>query len=490
MTPSPTAGALLLADAPQMFRHHISLMHGWVPITVQVLAGLTVLVALGIRTRRWWVVSLPILIGAGVGLAAITHQFISTGGYAGDPAPHGLWIWTAMTGLAAVLVVLGWRNVRWWRRAASLMAVPLCLLSAGLALNLWVGYFPTVQTAWNQLTAGPLPDQTDQGTVTAMVASVAQTRLLPAHGSVLKVDIPSDGSHFKHRDELVYLPPAWFGDHVAPLPTVMMIGGEFNTPGDWLRTGDAITTIDNFAAAHHGNAPVLVFVDSGGTFNNDTECVNGPRGRAADHLVNDVRPFIIDRFHVSASPTNWGIAGWSMGGTCAVDLVTMHPDKFSAFENIAGDMSPNSGNKEQTVARLFGGDQAAWASFDPATIITKHGKYEGISGRFDVNGTTRTAHGPAVIEAAVGNLPGASDQMAAAQTLCGLGKANGIDCAIVEQPGNHDWPYAARAFATSLPWLAGVIGTPGVTKVPVGYSDIPTTLDQRNNQHPVQAEGR
>ena len=50
----------------------------------------------------------------------------------------------------------------------SVLAVPLCLLSAALALNLWVGYFPTVQTAWNQLTAGPLPDQTDQATVTAM----------------------------------------------------------------------------------------------------------------------------------------------------------------------------------------------------------------------------------------------------------------------------------------------------------------------------------
>ena len=46
--------------------------------------------------------------------------------------------------------------------------MPLCLLSAALALNLWVGYFPTVQTAWNQLTAGPLPDQTDQATVAAM----------------------------------------------------------------------------------------------------------------------------------------------------------------------------------------------------------------------------------------------------------------------------------------------------------------------------------
>ena len=29
----------------------------------------------------------------------------------------------------------------------------------------WGGYFPTVQTAWDQLTAGPLPDQTDAASV-------------------------------------------------------------------------------------------------------------------------------------------------------------------------------------------------------------------------------------------------------------------------------------------------------------------------------------
>ena len=64
------------------------------------------------------------------------------------------------------MLVAGWRGARWWRRGASrASAVPLCLLCAALALNLWVGYFPTVQTAWNQLTAGPLPDQTDQATV-------------------------------------------------------------------------------------------------------------------------------------------------------------------------------------------------------------------------------------------------------------------------------------------------------------------------------------
>ena len=155
----------------------------------------------------------------------------------------------------------------------------------------------------------------------------------------------------------------------------MMIGGEFNTPADWLRTGNAIKTIDDFAAAHHGNAPVFVFVDSGGAFNNDTECVNGARGNAADHLTKDVVPFMVSTFGVSPSGANWGVVGWSMGGTCAVDLTVMHPDMFSTFEDIAGDLAPNSGNRDQTIARLFRGNADAFAAFDPATVITRHGPY-------------------------------------------------------------------------------------------------------------------
>ncbi len=209
-----------------------------------------------------------------------------------------------------------------------------------------------MQTAWNQLTAGPLPDQTDQVTVMAM----QQERKIPPKGTVVPVDISDAASGFRHRGELVYLPPAWFATNPAPkLPTVMMIGGEFNTPADWLRTGGAVKMLDDFAAAHHGNAPVVVFVDPGGAFNNDTECVNGSRGNSADHLTKDVVPYMVSHYGVSADRSNWGVVGWSMGGTCAVDLAVMHPDMFSAFEDIAGDIGPNSGNKDQTIARLFGG---------------------------------------------------------------------------------------------------------------------------------------
>ncbi len=448
---------------PDSLRHHLSLMHGWLPVTVQVIAALALIAAVSRRSGRWQARWLPWASIVGAAMAASAYWYVASQGLSDNPAPRALWVWVGLTGFAAAVLVAGWRRSRWWRRGVSLAALPLTLLSAGLALNLWVGYFPTVQTAWNQLTAGPLPDQTDEVTVMAMQTE----RKIPAKGTVVPVDISDAASGFRHRGELVYLPPAWYawghrplaGDNPAPkLPTLMMIGGEFNTPADWLRTGGAVKMLDDFAAAHHGNAPVVVFVDPGGAFNNDTECVNGSRGNSADHLTKDVVPYMVSHYGVSPDRTKWGIVGWSMGGTCAVDLAVMHPDMFSAFEDIAGDIGPNSGTKDQTIARLFGGNADAWAAFDPTTVITRHGPYSGVAGWFDVNGSTATVQ------------RATNDQAAAANSLCALGAANGIDCAVVSQPGKHDWPFASRAFAVALPWLAGQIGTPDVppTALPTG----------------------
>ena len=54
------------------------------------------------------------------------------------------------------------------------------------------------------MTGAPLPDETKQAGVTVM----QQKRTIPATGTVVPVDIADAGSHFKHRTELVYLPPA------------------------------------------------------------------------------------------------------------------------------------------------------------------------------------------------------------------------------------------------------------------------------------------
>jgi nitric oxide reductase large subunit len=61
------------------------------------------------------------------------------------------WIWIALSWLGVVVLLAGWRNARPRQRTASVMAVTLCLLCVALALNVWVGYVPTLSTAWDRL---------------------------------------------------------------------------------------------------------------------------------------------------------------------------------------------------------------------------------------------------------------------------------------------------------------------------------------------------
>jgi S-formylglutathione hydrolase FrmB len=213
-------------------------------------------------------------------------------------------------------------------------------------------------------------------------------------------------------------------------------------------------------------------VDSSGSFNNDTECVNGPRGNAADHLIKDVRPYVISRFGASPDPANWGVVGWSMGGTCAIDLTVMHPDLFTTFDDIGGDRGPNSGTKEQTINRLYGGDAAAWAAFDPRTVMAAHGPYVGVAGYFDDSqepADDKTKNLPdrkQQREAPVG-FGGDDDadefrEKGALPDLCAAAVAVDIECSLRVYPGYHTWQFAAKAFANALPWMAQRVHTPGV----------------------------
>lgn len=446
----------------------MSLTSGWVPLIVQVLAVAVLLVATGWRSRRWRLLFVPMALLFGIAVAASVYWYIGYQGLASDPAPLTLWLWITLSGLALVVVVSGWRDIPVWRRVVSLLAVPLCLLSTVLALNMWVGYYPTVKSAWEGLTRAPLPGQTDW----VHVAEMLRRGVKPSSGNIVWVTIPDDGSGFRHRTELVYLPPLWYSSNPPPrLPVVMMIGAELGQPHDWLYSGNAQQTIDNFAAMHGGAAPILVFVDSSGTFSNDTECVNGTRGRAADHLTKDVVPYMVSKFGVSPDPANWGIVGFSSGGTCALTLTVTHPELFRTFVDIDGQLGPNAGTKKQTIARLFGGDAEAWAAFDPRTVIARHGRYTGVSGLFAVSVDTPTVYRDGNDSTPLP--PGDSDQAAAysedhaavANELCQVASTNGIECAVVGKSGKHDFPSAADAFAAALPWLAGKISTPGVAHI-------------------------
>ena len=469
-TPPPAPEPLPQLPAPDFhqFRHGVSLLAGWLPLTVEIATVAVLVAVVGWRTRRWRLVWVPVSAAVGVLLAIAARTYMNSEGLASDPAPLSLWVWTAVFGAAIAVAVFGWRGARWWRRILSIVAVPLTLLTAALSLNHWVGYYPSVQSAWGALTAGPLPDEVDA----SALPSLRNTD--PSTGKVVKVDIPDDASGFKHRSEYVYLPPAWFaGDTPPHLPVIMMIAGEFNTPADWMRSGNALPIINSYAKTHGGQAPIFAFVDVGGSFNNDTECVNGPRGDAADHLTEDVRPYLVSTFDAQADPADWAVVGWSMGGTCAIDLTVTHPDLFTTFEDIAGDHGPTAGTKDQTISRLYGGDAALYDAFDPRTVMTRHGPYTGIAGWFE--DTVTPANAGQLMKNVGGHRPQSaapsgfggnddvrdSDETGAAEDLCATAATVGISCTVHKIISFHTWQFAERAFSDALPWLAERIHTPG-----------------------------
>ncbi len=442
----------------------VSLTAGWIPVTVQLLTAAAVVFAIGRRrTRSWRLHWIPAAVMVGSATAAAARLFVKSQGWTERAASWQTVFWTATIGFAVTIAVAGWRGSAWWRRLASVVSVVMCVLSAGFALNTATGYFPTVQALWRQAAGIAPEDWIDEQTLAQMVRDGAR----PTQGTMVWVDIPSDASGFDHRQELVYLPPAWFTPDRPQLPAVVVLGGEFSQPSDWPVSADAVRTLDAFAQVHRGNTPVFVFPDTTGNFSNDTECVNGPRGNAADHLIKDVVPDMVSRFGVSPDPEHWGLVGWSSGGTCALMTAVMHPELFSAFIDLDGQLGPNTGTKPQTVARLFGGDEAAWERFDPRSVIEKHGSFDGMAAWLGVSEEIPTEYRPAgdspPSASELGDWDPYSEEHADnARKLCRLLSGHGVECAVVGYGGQHDFGSAGEAFAVALPWLASALGTPEV----------------------------
>ncbi|MDT5072644.1 MAG: hypothetical protein QOH82_1964, partial [Mycobacterium sp.] len=140
----------------------LSLTRGWLPILVQVIAAVVLVAAVGWRSRKWRSRWVPLAAVVGIALACAAYWLVGYLALSDDPAPVVLWPWIALTGLAVAVAAAGWRGARWWRRVASVIAIPLCALCVALGVDAWTGYLPTVSSALGRVTGAPLPSQTDE----------------------------------------------------------------------------------------------------------------------------------------------------------------------------------------------------------------------------------------------------------------------------------------------------------------------------------------
>jgi S-formylglutathione hydrolase FrmB len=203
---------------------------------------------------------------------------------------------------------------------------------------------------------------------------------------------------------------------------------------------NATRTVDAYAAQHDGLAPVLVFADANGSFNGDTECVDGPRGRAETYLTRDVHDDIVSMFGTYADPDHWAVVGLSEGGTCAITLGLRHPDVFHTVVDLSGDLGPNLGDLQTTIRLLFGGDASQAAAHNPVDLMHLH-RYPMLAIWF---------------EAGLQD----SGTLSVARTLAAAAQADGINSRLVAKPGGHNFRFWSSAWQDACPWTMGQVGLP------------------------------
>jgi S-formylglutathione hydrolase FrmB len=403
--------------------HQIDLISGPVPFLLGSLALALVALSFG-RLPRWTVVT-GVLAGSVLVVAAA--RLLLPGSVDVARIPPSFYVWAGLPLIAIGLVSHAWPTASRSRRVAALSAIPLAVAFSANQVNAWFAYLPTAA----DLVRAPLRQE----------IPLARLGTSAHDGAVVRLDIPGDASAFRHRRALVWLPPAAQRTPRTPLPVVMMLAGTPGRPDDLLRAAGLAAVASRYAAAHDGVAPILVFPDHNGSFTGDTECVDGPRGAAETYLTVDVPRFVTTTFGARAG---WGIFGYSEGGTCALTLSLRHPELFSGFVDIAGDLRSNLGSgprrDEAAVRDLFGGDRAAWAANDPRALLGAR-RFDGLGGWF---------------------VAGTSDQPArrSATTLLSAARAAGVDARYVTTHGHHSFRMVAGVTPTAFDWLAGRLAAP------------------------------
>lgn len=421
-----------------------SLVGGALPVALAVAgaAGMLALLLLG-GDRRWFTRALPLVVTGVAGAVAIGWVAVSVLQPFPDPLPVVVWWSLGAVLLAAGLAAAAARRPGWPRRGGAAVAVVLVLAAAGNAVNTHFGQFPTVGAALGL----PPANQVDFAQVSAGVPDLVARRPgrplsqvwrpppgMPAAGTVSEVAIPAPVSGFAARPAWVYLPPAHLAVPRAQLPVLVLLSGQPGSPRDWLDGGGLSATMDRFAAAHGGLAPVVVMADWLGAPLNNTLCMDSRLGAVQTYLTVDVPAWIRATLQVDPDPAALAVGGLSAGGTCALQLAVNAPQTFPTFIDVSGQSEPTLGDRTRTVAAAFGGDAAAFAAVNPLDLLATR-SYPGSAGTV-VAGSGDTLYRPQ------------ARQVADAARRAGMG------IEYRELPGGHDWRVWAPGLESSLPWLA------------------------------------
>lgn len=420
---------------------------GWFPVVLLVVGVLTIALLAAGRGREWWLTRFPVAVVAALLLTTAITWFTN---HVWHPCADALPT-SAVWAIGATLVALGLAVARrgtWKPRLVALIGVVVVAVCGAAQVNADFGAYPT----FGALLGEPLPGEVDSSSVIGQSGAVTtvsgdapvsqgwtEPAGLPTAGEVTSVTIPGTVSNFAANSAWVYLPPAYQADPRPLLPVLILLAGQPGDARNWFDGGQAAQTMDAYAAAHDGLAPVVVVPDWVGNTNGNPMCVDSAAGgNDYTYLTRDVPTWIRTNLEVDTRPTRWAVGGLSAGATCSLQLATNDPQQFPTFLFFSGQTEPTLSDRANTVQTLFGGDEAAFVKINPLDIM-KTQKFPDTAGVFAV-GDQDTDYGPQtrqVYEAA---------------------KAAGMDVQFHTEPGGHEFPVWAAALSSSMDWLGTRLG--------------------------------
>ncbi|GAB3609470.1 alpha/beta hydrolase-fold protein [Humibacter ginsengiterrae] len=351
-------------------------------------------------------------------------------------------MWVAIAFAGVFLAIMNLWGTRWWRKGIAVAMIPGVLLVAAAGINVDEGAYRDLNDALGIVPYSALPASDLAAHAGAMDPNLGKDWRPPAgmpkRGRVGTVNIAPTASHFEARETVVYLPPAALVPNPPVLPVVMLFSGQPGTPADVFTSGRAAATYDAFAAKHKGLAPIVVSADQLGSPGQNPMCVDSPLGNSATYLTIDVPTWIRTHLPVAESSRYWAVAGYSQGGTCAIQFGAGHPELFGSIVDVLGELAPTIGSK--TVAEGFGGSAAAYHAAKPLTLLAKHAPYRDSfaifgSGARDVKYTRY-----------------ATELNAAAQ------RAGMRTELVISRGSGHDWNTVRYVWARALPQIADRMG--------------------------------
>jgi S-formylglutathione hydrolase FrmB len=352
-------------------------------------------------TKSWWRLAITLVSGLLVGWAFgwLVGTVITSGDLQLTPTTLG---W-ASVGVAAIgLAASNFWGSRRRRKTIASIAIVLFLATSASGINADVGEFPTlgalVGREYSRLDLPPLVGPAEPSTFT-LAQSWEPPAGMPTTGVIGSALIRGISSGFHPRAALIYLPPAARVAHPPRLPVLVMLSGQPGGPTNIFSTAQLGNIFTEFAAEHGGLAPIVVVPDQLAESSANPMCLDSPLGNSASYLTKDVPNWINKNLNVLPGPANWGIGGFSQGGTCAIQLGATHPQLFGSILDISGESAPKRGSEKDTIRDAFHGSREAYEAAKPSALLAANAPYNRMLAIFAV-GADDVVYRPGIMQVA------------------------------------------------------------------------------------------